>query len=81
MTLNGRLFSLRHFLKNNLEAFKPEEEINTLDISSGPIEDEMFIGSVFCSDLSGGLRILVNNQQKLNIKMLNERLGVAPNHE
>jgi hypothetical protein len=59
----------------------PEEEINNIDISSKTFEDEMFIGSVFCSDLSGGLRILVNNQQKLNIKMLNERFGMATNQE
>lgn len=81
MTLNGRLFSLRYFLKNNLEAFKPEQEINTIDISSGTFEDDMFIGSIFSSDLSGRQKILGCSQQDKDIKKRIERLGIATNDE
>ncbi len=41
-----------------MEAFFKEEEINTINIVSETFEDEMFIGSVFCSDLSCGQKII-----------------------
>ena len=80
MPFSGRLINLKHFLKNNLEAFIPEEEINSINIGSETFEDEMFIGSVFCSDLSCGQKILVNNQQDKNTKILNERFGMTNEH-
>lgn len=81
MAFNGRPINLRHFIKSNMEAFFKEEEINTIHLVSETFEDEMFIGSVFCSDLSGNQKILMNMQQEQNTKKLNERFGMVTDHE
>lgn len=81
MAFNGRPINLRHFIKSNKEAFFKEEEINTINIVSDTFEDEMFIGSVFCSDLSGTQKILANKQQEQNTKILNEQFGMVTDHE
>jgi len=82
MTFSERLIMLIHSIKNNnIEASIREKEINTLNIGLEMFEDEMFIGSVFCCDLSGNQKIVLNNQQKLYTNRLNERFGIATNHE
>lgn len=81
MAFSGRLINLRHILKNNIEAFIPEKEINAINIGSETLEDEMFIGSVFCSDLLCSQKILANKQQEQNAKTLNERFGMTTDHE
>lgn len=81
MAFNERPINLRHFIKSNMEAFFKVEEINTINIVSDTFEDEMFIGSVFCSDLSYGQKISANNQQDQNTKLLNERFGMVTDHE
>jgi len=81
MAISGRLLHLKHFFKNNIEVFIPEEEINAINMGSETFEDEMFIGSVFCSDLSCGQKIWANKQQAQNTKIRNERFGMINEQE
>ena len=81
MVFKGRRRNKRQFLKNNMGACIPEERIKTINMGSGVIEDEMFIGSVFCSDLSKSQKVLVNHQQNQNTKMHYERFGMATKPE
>ena len=81
MAFSGKLIDLKHFLINDTETFNQEGTMNTLKVNSKTFEDEMFIGSVFCSDLSGSQKVLIHNQQKRNAKMLNERFGITTNLE
>jgi len=81
MAFSGRLINLKTLLKNNLQAFDQEAVLNTVNIDSKSFEDEMFIGSVFCSDLSGSLKVSIHNKQKQDLIVLNKRFGIATNHE
>ena len=81
MAFSGKLIDLKHFLINNTETFNQEGALNTMKVDSKTLEDEMFIGSIFCSDLSGNQKVLIHNQQKQDIKMLKERFGITTNHE
>ncbi|MGB5498235.1 MAG: hypothetical protein WBM77_04860 [Maribacter sp.] len=81
MAFNARPINPKHFIKSNMEAFFKEEEINTIHLVSETFGDEMFIGSVFCSDLPGNQKIMANKQQEQNIKILNERFGMVIDNE
>lgn len=81
MAFSERLINLRHCFRNNTEAFNKKGATNPLKVGSEMFEDEMFIGSIFCSDLSGSQKVLVRNQQKQDVKKLYERFGMATNHE
>ena len=50
MAFSGKLIDLKHFLITNTETLNQEGALNTLKVDSKMFEDEMFIGSVFCSD-------------------------------
>ena len=81
MAFSGKLIDLKHFLITNTETLNQEGALNTLKVDSKMFEDEMFIGSVFCSDLSSSQKVMIHNQQKQDIKMLNERFGIATSHK
>ena len=72
MSFSERFIDLKHFFKNNTEAFNQEGAFNTLKVGSVMFEDEMFIGSAFGSDLRNAKK---HNQE--NIDAFYKRIGIA----
>jgi len=57
MVLSERLSNLITSFKKKLEALDQEEILIPVNVDSKRFEDELFIGSVFCGDLSGSQKI------------------------
>ncbi len=64
-----------------MEVCIPKEKNITMKMGSEMVEDEMFIGSVFCNVLSGSQKKSEGTQHNQDIKLQNERFGIATNHE
>ena len=55
MPLPLKLINLKHFIINSLEGINEYQTTNSKNSGLEELEESMFIGSVFCSDLLQGI--------------------------
>ncbi|MGB5668879.1 MAG: hypothetical protein WBM53_18730 [Maribacter sp.] len=77
MPLREKLINLKYFVKNNKDLYNANQNRNYIRIGLEEFEESMFIGSIFCSDLSSNQKKEVTVAQNSPIvNAFNRRYGV-----